>query len=391
MVRRLWALIVGGSGRPIALVAGILTLAGAFAVLLAGGGSRATTLRHRTGDTARPIEAPGTIVYARNTGSGVFHDSAGPFTIADLHGAVIESLPGGSSCCFGTSPTPRLLTAAVDRKAAVQPVVVTSRGWAAVAKPRAAGKLHLEPGAISADGYVLAMSGTDPARPAADGIYIETLPRGTLRRVTHASPGHPQRALSFSPDGSRLLIFQHTHGVFGSIEVVSASGGRVTRVGRTESTCCYFGPPGTWSPDGMHITYAGFVHHPGQPTGQSAVFVANALGGHVRRVTVWGTWTTSARWSPAGDWIVFDRVNTGDFHDEFLVRPDGSAQHVLDTHVVTGGSCCAQWSPDGRDLLYEHLEQNGNVALWVMSAFGPPQRRRVTDTLGTYLSFAWVR
>jgi hypothetical protein len=390
MVGRLWALIVGASGRLIALVAGALTLGGAVAVLLAGGGSQ-TAVRHRAHAASHPTTPPGSIVYARDTGSGVFHDSAGPFTVTDTDGAVLGSLQAASSCCFGASPTPRLLTAAVGGKDPARPVVVTSNGWTAVARPRGAATLHLVPGAISEDAHMLAMSGTDRVRPAADGIYIEALPSGTVRRVTHTTPGHPQRALSFSPDGTRLLIFRHTTGVFGSIEVVSAGGGRITRVGHTESTCCYFGPPGNWSPDGLHITYAGFVPNPGQHGDQSAVFVANAEGGHVRRITDWGVWTTSARWSPVGDWIAFDRVNTGDFHDEFLVRPNGSALSVLDTHTVTGGSCCAEWSPDGRDLVYEHEQRNGNVALWVMNAFGAPQRRRVTDTLGTYLSFAWVR
>src|ERR1700746_3499370 len=102
MVGRLWALIVGRSERLIALAAGTLTLAGALGVLLAGGGSRATPPDPHPPAPAPPAGPPGSIVYARNTGTGVFHDSAGPFTITGKDRAVIEPLPGAPSCCFGT-------------------------------------------------------------------------------------------------------------------------------------------------------------------------------------------------------------------------------------------------------------------------------------------------
>jgi WD40 repeat protein len=373
----------------IALAAGTLTMVGAAAVLLAGGGSRATIQGHRSHSKSPGTVPPGAIVYARNTGSGVFRDDAGPIRLVSPGGAALGPSQGASTCCFAPSPTPRLVALRLSHGV----VVVSSRGIGGVPRPRAARTLRLVPGAISADGRRIAMSGTDHANPLADGIYTDTLPSRTIRRVTRASPKLPQRALSFSPDGSRLLIFQHAKGAFGSIAVVpTAGGGSVRPIGRTESMCCYFGAPASWSPDGRQIAFAGFIHIPGLPLGQSAVFVADATGRHIRRLTDWGSWTTSARWSPSGDWIVFDREqNTGNFHEELLVHPDGSGLHVVNTNTVTRGSCCAQWSPDGRDLLYEHGNGNSGVALWMVSADGPARPRRITGTGGGYLSFAWVR
>lgn len=383
---------MGGNGRLVAIVAGTLTLGGAAAALLAGGGSRATTQGHRTPSTSPGTVPPGAIVYARNTGSGVFQDGSGPFTLVAPTGTVIGAPQTAPTCCFAASPTPRLL--AMQRRGTRAPrlVVVSSRGISGIPRLTANRALHLDPGAISADGEQIAMSGTDQANPLSDGIYTETLPGRTLRRVTRASPELPQRPLSFSPDGRHLLIFQHTNGRFGTIAVVpTAGGGTVRPIGRTQSTCCFFGSPASWSPDGRHIAFAGFLRNPGLPAGQSAVFVSDATGQHIRRLTDWGTWTTSARWSPSGTWIAFDRVNTGNFHDEFLVRPDGSDLHVLNTNTVNGGSCCAQWSPDGRDLLYEHTDGSNDVALWFVGVDGTSRPRRVTGTRGDYLSFAWVR
>jgi Tol biopolymer transport system component len=126
--------------------------------------------------------------------------------------------------------------------------------------------------------------------------------------------------------------------------------------------------------------------------GESAVFVDPADGSDAHRITPWGRWTTSARWSPSGDWIVFDRDDGSGFHNEYLVHPDGSGLHVIDTDPQARGACCAQWSPDGRYLAYQHVENadEQHVALYVVNVNGPPHRRRTTSADGSYMSFGWV-
>jgi Tol biopolymer transport system component len=56
------------------------------------------------------------------------------------------------------------------------------------------------------------------------------------------------------------------------------------------------------------------------------------------------------------------------------------------------GSCCAQWSPDGRYLVYEHAEQTSDdrIALYVVNVDGPAHRQRITGADGSYMSFGWV-
>lgn len=122
------------------------------------------------------------------------------------------------------------------------------------------------------------------------------------------------------------------------------------------------------------------------------MFVASAGGSNAHRITDWGEWTTSARWSPSGDWIAFDRVASGAFHSVFLAHADGSDLHMVDPDPAATGSCCAQWSPNGRYLVYEHVEggSDAHVALYVVNVEGAAQRRRITGANGSYMSFGWV-
>ena len=236
------------------------------------------------------------------------------------------------------------------------------------------------------------MAGVDAARPARDGVYAMSADGRSLRRLTTAPGGHPQRPLAYSPDGRSLLLFERDrHGSFGTL-YVTRPGGRPTRVGRPGVvTCCYFGSPASWSPDGRAIAFAVSTTRRGVPPGLSAVFVASANGRHVRRITDWGEWTTSARWSPSGDWIAFDKAAAGVLHGLFLVHPDGSDLHMVDPEGAAG-SCCAQWSPDGRYLVYEHAEQTSDdhIALYVVNVDGPAHRQRITGADGSYMAFGWV-
>ena len=240
---------------------------------------------------------------------------------------------------------------------------------------------------------MLAMAGVDAARPARDGVYWMSVSGGGLRRLTTALRGRPQRPLAYSPDGRSLLLFQRDrHGGFGTLYLARRDGG-VTRVSSPGVVaCCYFGSPASWSPDGRSIAFSVFTSRRGVPPGLSAVFVASAGGSNAHRITDWGVWTTSARWSPSGDWIAFDKVASGAFHSVFLVHPDGSDLHMVDPDPAATGSCCAQWSPDGRYLVYEHVEgsSDDHVALYLVNVDGPAHRRRITGAAGGYMSFGWV-
>ncbi len=374
-------------------------VAGATVALLASGGQSvvgtpaATPASSRPQTRAAPNPATGTIAFARQTGAGTFGDAGGPVVEVTPDGALVGRLSLLHTCCLTPSTASSRFAVLVAGARRLR-LVSTGGGFTSpIPLPTGHTTLRLTPGAWSPNGKVLAMAGVDAARPARDGVYATSVNGRNLRRLTTAPRGRPQRPLAYSPDGRSLLLFQRDHGGrFGTLDLTRGDG-RLTKVSRPGAvTCCYFGSPASWSPDGRSIAFAAFTRRPGVPPGLSAVFVASASGSNVHRITDPGEWTTSARWSPSGDWIAFDKVASGVFHSVFLMHPDGSDLHIVDPDPAATGSCCAQWSPDGSYLVYEHVEQSSDshIALYVVNVDDPTHRRRITGANGSYMSFGWV-
>ena len=386
--------------RALSAVSAIAVVAGATVALLASGGQSvvgtpgATSRSSPPQTTEAPKPATGTIAFARHAGGGMFGDASGPVVEVTPEGAVVGRLSLLRTCCL--TPSTATSRFAVLVAGAGPPRLVSIGGGFTSPIPLPTGHttLRLTPDAWSPNGKVLAMAGEDAARPARDGVYSMSVNGRNLRRLTTAPRGRPQRPLAYSPDGRSLLLFQRDRqGRFGTLYLIRRDGRLTSVSGPGAVTCCYFGSPASWSPDGRSIAFAVFTRRRGVPPGLSAVFVASANGSNAHRITDPGEWTTSARWSPSGDWIAFDKAVSGGFHSVFLVHPDGSDLHMVDPAAAATGSCCAQWSPDGSYLVYEHVEENSDrhIALYVVNVDGPPHRRRITGADGSYMSFGWVR
>jgi Tol biopolymer transport system component len=99
-----------------------------------------------------------------------------------------------------------------------------------------------------------------------------------------------------------------------------------------------------FSPDGKRL-----VFRSGRDRIAKNLYVMNADGSEVRRLTN-GKWTdTMCDWSPTGEWITFASDRGGNF-EVYLIRPDGTGLRK----VVGGGgrNNHPHFSPDGKWLVF---------------------------------------
>jgi TolB protein len=288
------------------------------------------------------------------------------------------------TCCASISPDgDRLMigVAAPGGRTTVATLDPDGSGYAVIPLP--SDTLNLAPGMWSPDGTRIALEGWDVADPSRNGVYTVTVDGGDLVRVTTAPGGRRDIPLAYAPDGSRILFFR---GADQALYVAGTDGKGVVELSPPgAAVTTNFGSPASWSPDGRMVAFA--AHLPGANSGRSAVFEIDPAGASLHRITPWGRGTTSARYSPDGQWIVFDKEHGPPLapyrHDLFLVHPDGTAVHAL-TSVATNqafGACCAVWSPDGTRLLFV---AGGYLFIVGVDGTGLKQLTNTTEPEGTY-------
>jgi Tol biopolymer transport system component len=200
-------------------------------------------------------------------------------------------------------------------------------------------------------------------------IYIVDID-GTDARNLSGDDGMPDWGPAWSPDGGWIAWNTAARADFGfDLGLMRPDGS-----GRTEIKPGVFVEYPAWSPDGRQITFMSQVSDAGQ---QYDVFVMNADGSNVIRLTDAPGEDGWPTWSPDGKTIAFssnrddcsrssapDCLSTGDigpYYTLYLMGPDGSDQRRVSTLFAQ----IADWSPDGRYLVFE-----GRAGLAVVSADG---------------------
>jgi TolB protein len=163
-------------------------------------------------------------------------------------------------------------------------------------------------------------------------IFFQDL--GSTERRTFA--GHPGSNISpaASPDGRKVAMILSKDGAT-DLYVANADGSdlrRLTKSREDESSPC-------WSPDGQWICFAAKINE------RRSLCKISVSGGSVQRIpTVGVSSPTEPDWSPDGKWIAFTR-QAGGF--EICVVP---AQGGEATVLVSGED--PSWSPNSRTLVY---------------------------------------
>ena len=119
----------------------------------------------------------------------------------------------------------------------------------------------------------------------------------------------------------------------------------------------------SFSPNGRQIVFNS------DRGGTPQIYVMDADGANLRRLSFQGTYNSSPRWSPRGDKIAFMCRLAG--NQICLMNPDGSDLRQL---TSSGANEDPGWSPDGRHIVFSS-NRGGSRAIYVMHADGSEQRR----------------
>jgi TolB protein len=169
-------------------------------------------------------------------------------------------------------------------------------------------------------------------------------------------------APAWSPDGHRL-VFERA---FGPIVNDSAAGLDLVTAnadGSNEQVILHYRSleaqgqephNAQWSPDGTRIAVM-ILNTKAKPRNASAIYVLNADGSGLHRVTPMTLNAGNPDWSPNGKRIAFNSFYEGqDFPEIYTVRPNGTGLHRVRREPKNSYSFDPVWSPGGGRLAFVH-------------------------------------
>ena len=177
------------------------------------------------------------------------------------------------------------------------------------------------------------------------------------------SPGGTETgAFETVPVAGRIAFVSDRDGN-NEIYVMNADGSGVRRL--TDNQANDLAP--SWSPDGQRITFVS----------DREIYVMNANGSDVRRLTNDPAGDWGPDWSPDGQRITF--VSDRDGNNEiYVMNADGSGVRRLTDDPADDLNPI--WSPDGRRIAFVS-DRDGNNEIYVMNADGSGVRRLTNDPL----------
>jgi Tol biopolymer transport system component len=230
-------------------------------------------------------------------------------------------------------------------------------------------------------------------------LYVMNADGSGKRRLARSPKGDGD--LAWSPDGRKLAFAIQPRGSAGvcdragacndEIFVINADGSGLRRLTRNAA------PDGhaAWSPDGRKIAFLS----QGDGTGAD-VFVMNGDGSDQRNLTRKPGNEVDPGWSPDGRAIVFSAVPpgqplwvggsrsaSGPYRDVYVMNADGSDQRNL-THTTEAEEWTGGWSPDGRTIAFSAYDGRSN-RIFVINADGSGKRALTREiTPETFMSWS---
>jgi Tol biopolymer transport system component len=218
-------------------------------------------------------------------------------------------------------------------------------------------------------------------------IYIMNADGTNQRRLTSNSAA--SREPCWSPDGQKIAFCSVRRGPgIAGIYTINTDGSGLERINDDSRT----GEYPSWSPDGKKIAFL----RPQDGAHNYDIYVADVGGSRQRNLTNrWPEFLMHPSWSPDGERIAFDSSLGLDPNDTwwgiYVINADGTGvERLTNTHGYDGKP---SWSPDGKKIVFESVREDiadessraGNPSpdayqsdIYIINADGT-SRKRLTD------------
>lgn len=186
-------------------------------------------------------------------------------------------------------------------------------------------------------------------------------------RVTFdtASDSEPR----LSPDGSKIAFVSYRNGN-AEIYVVDANGANLRRL--TENSSGDFSP--VWSPNGSYIAFIS------ERDGNPELYVMNADGSGTRRLTATSAAEEYITWSPASNRIAYVSRRDGN-REIYAINVDGTGDARLTNN--SGNDVLPLWSPNGTYIAFTRFGSDFIFRTYSMANNGTSQRQLTFGTLSS--------
>jgi TolB protein len=171
----------------------------------------------------------------------------------------------------------------------------------------------------------------------------------SFRTLPQQDPNVSTFCVVWSPDATQLACSgenESDSSVNGLYTIRSSDGGGLTRL--TNAGPGLVDIPIDYSPDGTRIAFGRSSQQDHSCIKGSALFVVNADGSELHRITPWHFCDDDGSWSPDGTRIAFEHHGS-----LFVVHPDGTGLATIRLAIPgTYGAGDFVWSPDGTKIVF---------------------------------------